>query len=228
MKRYINVVIVLLIFISVGIGVYSNVSQQNAIDKSKLPADIENDRLFQRWVTNLRNKDLVIEADGFKFKESNEIYNTTWITVSSIEEPGKQEEFDGVLAAHKDLKNVAFSLNERIFVDYRNIPRGSVLSNQVRLYGLKEDKIIDARILDCSTRANCYFDRAYFIDNDVFVISEFSRNISKKDTTTPICSMDQVCTYTVKLHIIDLIHNVRDVYESEPFDIILSDWIKMF
>jgi hypothetical protein len=228
MKKYINLALMVFIFSAVGIGVFSNIRQQNSIDKSKLPADIENDRLFQRWVTNLRNKGLVIEADGFKFKESNEIYNTTWITVSSIDEPGKQDEFNSVLAAHRDLKNVSFSPNDRIFVDYRNIARGAVLSNQVRLYGLKEDKIIDARILDCSTRANCYFDRAYFIDNDVFVISEFSRNISKKDTTTPICSADQICTYTVKLHIIDLIHNIRDVYESQPFDIILNDWIKAF
>ncbi|MFZ2663814.1 MAG: hypothetical protein WAX66_00395 [Patescibacteria group bacterium] len=228
MKRYINVALVVLIFVAVGAGVFSNIKQQKAIDKSKLPSDIENDNMFQRWITNLKNKGLVIEADEFKLKESNEIYNTTWMTVSSIDELGKKEEFESVLSSHKDIKKVAFSPSGRIFVDYRDTDRGKILSNQVRLYGLKEDKIIDARILDCSTRANCYFDRAYFIDNDVFVISEFSRNISKKDTTASVCTKDQLCTYTVKLHIVDLIHNVRDEYESEPFDIILNDWIKHF
>ncbi|NMB91656.1 hypothetical protein GYA37_02285 [candidate division WWE3 bacterium] len=228
MKKHIDVLIIVLIFTSIAIGVFSNIKQEKAVDKSKLPTDVENDRMFQRWITNLKNKGLNIEADEFKLKESNEIYNTTWMTVSSIDEIGKKEEFESVINAHKDIKKVAFSPSEKIFVDYRNIDREDILSNQVRLYGLKEDKIIDARILDCSVRANCYFDRAYFIDNDVFVISEFSRNISKKDSITPICSKDQLCTYTVKVHVIDLMHNVRDEYESNPFDIILNEWINFF
>jgi len=228
MRRYLNTIVIGIIFVSVVLGVFLNVKQQNATDTTKLPFDVENNNLFQRWITNLRNKDLTLEADDFKLRESNEIYNTTWMTVSSIDDPAKKIEFEATLNSHRNIKRIVFSPSDRIFVDYRNIDRDNILPNQVRLYGLKEDKIIDARILDCSVRANCYFDRAYFIDNDVFVITEFSRNISKKDTTTPVCTINQVCTYTVKLHLVDLIHNKRDEYESKPFDIILKDWIGFF
>ncbi len=147
------------------------------------------------------------------------------MTVKSIDDPVEKDLFEKTLEESKDIKKIVFSPNERVFVDYRNIPRGNVLANEVRLYGLKEDKIIDARVLDCSVRANCYFDRAYFLDNDVFVITEFSRDIDKKDTTTPLCSIDELCTYTVKLHLIDLVHNKRLVYVSKTYELILSEWI---
>ena len=99
------------------------------------------------------------------------------------------------------------------------------MSNEVRLYGLKEDKILDARVLDCSVKGNCYFDRAYFLDNDVFVISEFSRNINKKDPAATECMVTDTCTYTIKIHVVDMVHNKRLVYESKPFDTVLSDLI---
>lgn len=225
MKKYLNSVLIFIIFLAVSFGVFLNVKQQSAIDRSKLPQKVELDRMFQRWNTNLRNKGLVIEADGFKLKEENDIYNTTWMTISSIDDPGKNTEFEANLEKHRNIKGIVFAPSDKMYVDYRYMDRDNILPNQVHLYGLKEDKIIDARILDCSMRANCYFDRAYFLDNDVFVITEFSRNISKKDLTTPVCPVDQVCTYTVKLHLVDLIHNKRSVYESTSFDIILSDWI---
>lgn len=225
MKKRVNLLLVLVIFLSVGIGLYSNIKEQKALDRSKLPPKVELDRMFQRWITNVKNKGLNIEADEFRLKEDNEIYNTTWMTVKSIDDPVEKDLFEKTLEESKDIKKIVFSPNERVFVDYRNIPRGNVLANEVRLYGLKEDKIIDARVLDCSVRANCYFDRAYFLDNDVFVITEFSRDIDKKDTTTPLCSVDELCTYTVKLHLIDLVHNKRLVYVSKTYELILSEWI---
>jgi len=219
-------VLVLLIFILVGFGVYINVQEQLSIDQSKLPEKVEEHKGFQRWITNLKNKGLdFVDADEFTLIEENEIYNTRWMQVYSLDEKGRQEEFDQTIITHQNLDNVIFSPSERLFIDYRNIKRGDYKTNEVHFYGLRDDKIIDARILDCSVRANCYFDRAYFLSNDVFVISEFSRTIHKHDTTTPKCSLDAECEYSIKIHVIDLINNSRLVYESKPFNIVLSQLI---
>ncbi len=214
-----------LAFVFISLGVYSNIRQQNANDRSKLPQKVEESRQFQRWVTNLRNKDLVIEADGFKMLEEVEIYNTKWMKVYSIEDPARKEEFLNNLESHKNTAKIVYSPSEREYLDYRNIERDGYLSNEVHFYGQKEDKIIDARILDCSARNNCYFDRAYFLSNDVFVVTEVSRNVDKKDLTVAACAITEICTYTFKLHLIDLINNSRLVYESKPFDTVLLNLI---
>jgi len=225
MKRYVDKILLAIILLSVAGGVFLNIKQQASIDRSKLPTKVEEDRLFQRWITNIKNNDFEIEADEFKLKEESEIYNTTWMTVYSSDDPKQMELYEKTIEENKGLNKVVFNPNERIFIDYRNIPRGKLMANEVRLYGLKEDKILDARILDCSTKSNCYFDRAYFLDNDVFVISEFSRNVDKRDNTVGLCDINLVCSYTIKVHVIDIIHNKRWVYESKPFDAALPDLI---
>jgi len=233
-KKYIKLdyIIISLIFILIGLGVYSNITEQAAVDNSKLPSKVEDDRNFQRWITNLKNKDLIIDADEFNLKEETEIYNTKWIKVASIEEEGKQEEFNQTIEKNKNIKQIVYSPSEREFLDYRHSIRDTISPNsdfyqpnEVRFYGQKEDKIIEARILDCSLRANCYFDRAYFLSNDVFVITEFSRNIDKKDTTTPECPINQTCTYTIKLHLIDLVNNSKYTYESKTLELNLEKMI---
>jgi hypothetical protein len=209
----------------VALGVSINVKQQLDIDRSKIPDKVEENSGFQRWITNLKNKDIEIEADEFRLIEENEIYNTKWMSVSSIEEKGKKEEFKANLEAHREIDKVIFSPSEREYLDYRYEYRDDYAPNEVHFYGLKDDKVIDARILDCSTRANCYFDRAYFIDNDVFVITEFSRNIHKHDDSAELCSPAETCTYTIKLHVVDLINNSRLVYESHELELILDTTI---
>lgn len=225
-SKIFNITLVFGILAFVVAGVYSNVKEQRAVDRSKLPEKVEQSRGFQRWITNLKNKDIEIEADEFNLVEENEIYNTRWMTVTSIEEEGKKQEFEDTIKAHQNIKKVVFSPSEREFIDYRNEIRGTptqpIKPNEVRFYGQKDDRIIDARILDCSVRANCYFDRAFFLDNDVFVVTEISRNISKKDTTTALCSSSEICTYTFKVHVIDLINNSRLIYESKSLDDILD------
>lgn len=225
MKDKFTIILSILIFIFVGAGVYLNILEQEKTDRSKLPQKVELSNGFQRWITNLKNKDINIEADEFKLVEKNEIYNTKWMTVYSLDDPQVKEQYDTTIQSMKGIKKVVFSPSKREFIDYRNEIRGDYQANQIHFYGQKEDKLIDARILDCSTRANCYFDRGYFLDNDVFVISEFSRNIDKKDTTTPLCSPDTTCTYSIKIHVIDLVNNSRYVYESKPFDAILNKLI---
>jgi len=225
MKRNLSVILTALLFVSVTGGVFLNIKQQASIDRSKLPAKVEEDRLFQRWITNIKNHDFELEADEFQLKEENEIYNTTWMNVYSSDDPKQMELYEKTIEEHKDVEKVIFNPNGRVFVDFRNAARGEVMANEVRLYGLKEDKILDARVLDCSVKGNCYFDRAYFLDNDVFVISEFSRNINKKDPAAIECMVTDVCTYTIKIHVVDMVHNKRLVYESKPFDTVLSDLI---
>jgi len=96
------------------------------------------------------------------------------MTVTSIDKKERQQEFEQNLEVHENLDHVIFSPSKRIYLDYRNISREGYKPNEVHLYGLKEDKIIDARILECVNDKNCYFDRAYFLDNDVFVVHEMS------------------------------------------------------
>jgi hypothetical protein len=213
------------IFLFTGAGVYSNIREQKSIDRSKIPEKVEESNGFQRWITNLKNKEVDISADNFELLEENEIYNTKWMKVYSIDEKGKKEEYDNFIEEHKDTDKVIFSPSERILIDYRNEAREGYNSNEVHFYGLLDDKLIDARIVDCSIRANCYFDRAYFLENDIFIISEISRTIHKKDEETPLCDASDLCEYSFKVHLIDLKNNSRLVYESESFEVVLSELI---
>jgi hypothetical protein len=224
MKKFGNVFLIAIIFLAVALGVYQNERIKNAIDQTKLPLKVENDRVFQRWDTNIRNKGLLITADDFTLVETNEVYNTQWIKVTSIDDPQVKAAFDQNLADHKNIQKVVFAPSGTMYLDYRNIFKDGYFPNQVHLYGLKEDKILDARILDCSERGNCYFDRAYWLDNDVFIITEWSRDISKEQETIPVCPITSVCTYAIKLHMVDLVHNKAYIYKSKTFDLNLSEW----
>lgn len=217
-----TILLIAVIFMLTSAVVWINLAKQRTIDRSKIPEKVETSKGFQRWITNLKNKDLLIEADEFKFIEDNEIYNTKWMIVKSLDEPGVQQEYDQNIKSHTGLKKVVFSPSNRAYLDYRDELRDGYKANEIHYYGLKEDKLIDARLVDCSTRANCYFDRAFFLDNDVFVVTELSRTIDKKDQTTPVCNVQETCQYSFKIHVIDLINNIRVVYESKPFDVILE------
>lgn len=228
MKKFLNInalIIAGIILLVVAVAV-SNKVKELEVDHSKLPQKVAESRGFIRWITNLKNKDFVIDADEFRLKEENEIYNTKWVKVYSIDEPGRAEEFAKNITDHQNLDKVIFSPSGKQFLDFRNIQREGYAPNEVHHYGQRDNKIIDSRLVDCSVRSNCYFDRAYFLDNDVFVISEISRNIDKKDTTAPDCQPTQECSYTFKVHVVDLVNNSRLIYESKPFTIILADKIK--
>lgn len=204
---------------------YVNYRQDKDIDRTKLPEKLETSKGFQKWITNLKNHDLIIEADEFRLQEENEIYNTKWMTVYNIDEPGVKEQFDATIAKYSDTKKVAYSPSDRQFIDFRDEPRDGYAASQIHYYGLRDDKLLDARLLDCAEHLNCYFDRAYFLDNDVFVVSEVSRNLDKRAENIPVCTVDQLCTYTIKIHLVDLNKNSRLVYESKPFDINLAQLI---
>lgn len=222
MKPYQYILIILLL---IGCGAYLNQKEKLAVDRSKIPPKVEESNGFQRWITNLRNNDFTTGADEFVLLEENEIYNTKWMKVSSLDDEEKRTEFEQRLAEVQDTKKVVFSPSEREYVDYRNIDRYGYKPNEVYFYGIRDDKIIDSRLVDCAVGANCYFDRAFFLEdsNDVAVVSEFSRNIGDGESMAPNCALNEICTYTIKLHVIDLLRNSRLVYESEPFDINLEE-----
>jgi hypothetical protein len=199
-----------------------NYKQDKDVDRTKIPRKLELNKSFQKWITNLKNRDLNLEADEFRLKEENEIYNTKWMTVYNIDDPGVKAQYDVNIVKYTDTKKVVYSPSDRQFIDYRSEPRDGYEANQIHYYGLRDDKLLDARLLDCSTNLNCYFDRAYFLDNDVFVVSEISRNLDKRADNIPPCSIDGVCTYSIKIHLVDLNKNSRLVYESLPFDINLA------
>lgn len=211
--------------ITVAGATFVNYVQDKAVDRTKLPEKVELNKSFQKWITNLKNKGLTIEADEFRLKEENEIYNTKWMSVFNIDDEGVKEQFDANIAKYIDTKGVVYSPSKRQFVDYRNIPRDGYEANQIHYYGLRDDKLLDARLLDCAASLNCYFDRAYFLDNDVFVVTEISRNLDKKSPDIPPCLADQTCAYTIKLHLVDLNKNSRLVYESNSFDTNLATLI---
>lgn len=223
MNPKLKLILTAAILVLVGVGVFSNVRQQRAVDQSKIPQDIELSKGFQRWITNLKNKDLEVDADEFRLVEETEVFNTRWLKVAGLNDPSEQQIYENTLKSVQGVKGVAFSPDESEFVDYRNEDRGDVLPTQVRYYGLKGDKVLDANVIDCSSLANCYFDRAYFIDDNTFVVSEFSRNIDKKDTTAPVCKTSEVCTYTIKVHVVNLQTNSRLEYQSRPMELVMDE-----
>lgn len=221
MKKLPEVLLTTLVIALIAAGVYSNKYEEAQIDRSKLPQKVEQSNGFQRWITNLKNKDLTIEADEFNLLEENEIYNTKWVKVYSIDEEGRRTQYDNEIASKQGIKKVIFSPSEMQYIDYRPEVRDGYQANEVHHYGLRDNQIIDSRIVDCSVKANCYFDRAWFLDNDVFVVTEVSRNIHKNDIVAP-CLTSETCTYTFKIHVIDLVRNSRLIYQSKPFEAVLD------
>lgn len=215
-KSVIDFFLVICLFLFVFLGVYSNIKQQIAVDRSKIPSEIENSKGFQRWITNLKNNDVDVSADDFVLLEENEIFNTKWTKVFSVKDEAAKELFDRTLRSNLNTKKVIFSPNKQAIIDYRD-------EKESQYYGIRGDKIVQSRLVECSQNINCIVDRAYFISDNLMVISEISRNIDKHQANIPICNLDQVCTYTVKTHVIDLELNSRAIYESKPFEVVLKN-----
>lgn len=237
MKNISTKTLAVIIFILVSATVTSNYIEQFSVDQSKLPEKVERSKGFQRWITNLKNKGFEIEADEFRLLEDNEIYNTKWLRVYNFDNDEIKQDFEENIAKYKMLEEetgnkIEFSPSNRQFLDIRMIFRegynGSEFkANEVYYFGLRDDKLIDARIVDCSESANCYFDRAWFLDNESFVISELSMDPLGRDEDgnsiyTP-CNRGEECTYTFKLHVVDLINNKRVEYQSKPQILILDE-----
>jgi len=212
--------------------VASNYRQQLAIDNSKISSGVELSKEFQRWITNMKKR-VDISADEFRLIESNEVFNSAHLTISTTENEEANSAHLAKLEEFSQYDDVRFSPNEFQFLDFRREVRSDgnreYLPNEVYYHGLQETKIIDTRILSCDIDANCYFDRAFFADNHVFVISQFSRDVPEDElATAPACALDEVCTYTIKLHVFDLINSAQHVYASNPYNLNLSEMTQYF
>lgn len=221
-KTHLDKILFVLILGLVSLTVYSNIKEQMSIDKSKIPSKLEENSKFQKWLTNAKNKGMNVEADKFKFVEDSNIFNTIWTSTSSIDNDQVRADYEKNMGILKNFKTSEYSPNEREIVNYDNSERFGFTQNQVFFYGLREDKILLTRVVDCELEANCYFHRAGFLDNHVFFVAELSlKDFTKKNPIT--CDPKSVCKYSFKIHFIDLVNNSRTVYESEAFEGIFDD-----
>lgn len=221
-KNNLDKILLALIFGVVCFTVYLNIKEQMSIDKSKIPAKLEENSKFQKWLTNAKNKDINVEADKFKFVEDSNIFNTIWTSTSSVDNEQVRIDYERNMDILSKFKTSEYSPNEREIVNFDNSERFGFTANQVFFYGLREDKILLTRVVDCEVESNCYFHRAGFLDNHVFFVAELSlKEFTKKTPVT--CNPKDTCKYRFKIHFIDLIKNSRDVYESKEFEGIFED-----
>ena len=230
MKK-INALLVVLIALGVLLGLGLNIRKQVAVDRSRLPSKVELSRGFQRWITNLKNKNVDVSADSFKLTNDSEIFNSKWTSVTASDTPGAQDAYKARMASHTNLDKVILSPSERIYADYRNMARDGYDQGTVIYYGLRDNKIIDSRVASCQD-VPCYFDRAYFLDNDVFVVSQFSpaNNQAIISQLAPLngqmigsCDPNLPCDYKINLYLIDLLNNKRFTYSVTVKNVRLLD-----
>lgn len=214
MTQYLDKIIILLIAIVIAIGVSINLHKQYSVDRTKIPFKLESHSRFQRWLSNLEEKGLDLEADKFRYLEDNNIFNTIWTSTESIDDDNSRKIYEENMALLLTFKESAKSPNEREIVNFSPVDRFGFLPNEVFFYGLREDRILRTKIVDCSLDTNCNFHRAAFIDNHVFFIMELSLK-SFNNPNFKTCALDEVCEYTFKVHLVDLNNNSRTVYESE-------------
>ncbi|NBO36018.1 hypothetical protein EBU91_00500 [bacterium] len=216
-KTHFDKILIFTIAILIAIGVSLNLQKQYSIDRSKIPAKLEANGKFQRWLTNIKNKNIPLEADNLRFVEDSNIFNTIWTSTMSIDDENNKRFYDENIAALAKFKESEFSPNEREVVNYSDSVRFGYNPNEVFFYGLREDKVLQTRIVKCELEANCYFHRAGFLDNHVFFISEVS--LHNFDDENPIsCKPEETCSYSFRVHLVDLNNNSIVTYRSEPFD----------
>jgi hypothetical protein len=203
-----------LISIFIAVGVALNIREQYSIDKSKLPSKLEANSKFQSWLSNLEDKGLDLEADKFEYVEENDVFNTVNLSTDSIDNENSRKNYEANMTELLKFKESAVSPNEREIVNFTNSDRFGFFQNEVFFYGLREDRILRIKLADCAGVEVCNFHRASFLDNHVFFIIELSLKDRQLASTNP-CTLDQVCEYTFKAHLVDLNNNSRTVYESE-------------
>jgi hypothetical protein len=212
--KHIDKILISLVAIFIGIGVSLNLYEQYSVDKTKLPLKLETHSRFQRWLSNLKDKGLDLEADKFRFLEDNNIFNSIWTSTESIDNELSRKNYELNMSQLLELKESVLSPNEREVVNFTQSDRFGYQPNEVFFYGLREDRILRTKIADCPSPSNCNFHRAAFIDNHVFFVMELSQKNFDKNNPK-ICLPDEVCEYTFKVHLVDLNNNSRSVYESE-------------
>lgn len=202
------------IAILVAIGISLNIREQYSIDKSRLPSKLETNSKFKSWLSNLKDKGLDLDADNFRFIEENDVFNTVNLGTESVDNEISRKNYEQSMIELKKFKETSISPNEREIINFTNLDRFGFFPGDVFFYGLREDRIIRIKLADCSGLENCNFHRAVFLDNHVFFILELSPKFGNPQDQTN-CTLDQICEYTFKAHLVDLNNNSRMVYESQ-------------
>lgn len=226
-------VLTFLLLVFVFAAAYSNYAQKRAVDESKLPPYVENNKYFQKWITNHKNKDINLEADEFRLFEENEVYNTARIIVYPITDEVHVKAYKEYLENSENNKNARFSPDKSQVVEFTHALRfgisGRDFKPQELLYlGKRGDRVIENKLLQCSTRALCYIDRAYFINDDIVVASTFT--LASENSTVPVapCDYSQECEYIVTLYVMNIADNSALVYKSLPLNLVLDNKIGGF
>lgn len=227
MKKLITLLLVLSIMGLVSFNVYNNYRLEQAEDLSKIPLEIEENRNFQRWITNLKNKGIDVGADDFRLDEEHGLFNTKWLKIESTNDTDSLRFYKQTFDFYKKEKlyHVIFSPNDQALLDFRISPKFGFNANEPVYFGIRDGKIYTLRITDCPDYANCYFDRAYFIDDDIFVLTEFSLERPENDTTPILCGISEICPYRIKLHLVDISNNSRLEYKSPILELNLESTI---
>ncbi len=213
----------LLIFGAIALGVYSNVQEKRAEDASRLPKEVTGAKAFTRWTTNLKNKGVNIEVQSFKLVEEQEAFDSKSLQVFDPEDSEAVQLMAQMFALPKDKhSHIALSPDEKLLLDYR-FRETPGAHQKATLYGEKDGKLIKASILECKAYQNCYFDRAYFLSNEKFILHEFS--LKNPDPNT-LVSPNSTAIYSLKTYIVELDTNKMRTYESEAFELDLASWIE--
>lgn len=207
-------ILILAISIFVAGVVTLNLHDQYSIDKTKLPIKLETHSRFQRWLSNLEDKGVDLEADRFTFLKDSNIYNTIWTSTVSIDDELSRKMYEDNMKVLLDYKESIKSPNEREIVNFTMSDRFGFSAKDVFFYGLREDRILRTKIANCYQHFTCNFHRGAFIDNHVFFIMELSQKAVPEEEFKG-CELDEVCDYTFKVHLVDLNNNSRNIYESE-------------
>jgi hypothetical protein len=212
--KHLDKILIIAIAIFIAIGISSNLYEQYSIDKTKLPLKLETHSRFQRWLSNLKDKGVDLEADRFTFLKDSNIYNTIWTSTISIDDEVSRKMFEDNMKVLAEYKESIKSPNEREIVNFTMEDRFGYAAKTVFFYGLREDRILSTKIADCYQHFTCNFHRGAFMDNHVFFIMELSQK-AVPDAEFKGCELDEVCDYTFKVHLVDLNNNSRNIYESE-------------
>ncbi len=228
-KSVIFACVAVLIFL----GAYSNYLEQQKVEDSKLPDYVEQNKYFQKWITNHKNSGIELEADEFRLFEENEVYNTSRIILFPVTNKEHFAAYKAALEKYKTIKDARFSPNGEQVVDFRNELRKGLSPNEYNPYellyiGMRNDRIIENKLLQCSRDALCYIDRAYFVDDDIVVVSTFTQNNEVPGKIFVPCTYEQMCEYVVTVYVMNIATNSALVYKSPPLELRLSEKIEGF
>ncbi len=232
MKIHQKFLALLALVILISFGVYLNYAQKLTIDRAKIPRFVEDHKNFQKWITNHKNKDIELEADAFRLLEESEVYNTQRLKLYPLSDTLMLKKYTELFKTQEKVVDKRISPDGKQLVNYQydyrlGLSNTTYLPSDVWYLGIRGDRIIENKLVSCNVKANCIADRAFFITDDIVVVSEIMRDIDT-DGTYPPCGINELCTYKVRLNVMDIAQNSNLIYESPTFDIVLSDKIEGF